>query len=411
MAFNLNNLLSTLDSSIGLLDSSSDLLSILQAINVTNPTMGHGKSQKKTYATRASLPAASVSLRGSLAVVQTIGNWAASGNADNGLYVCNGNDWALVQGLDSAGIQPVFQGSNFGYTSGGLNPSSLNVIDKFPFSSNNNATVVGDLTQAGRGSGGQSSQTHGYVSGNGASNVIDKFPFSSDGDATDVGDLTAGRYKITGQSDVVNGFGYATAGQSNHGIDKFPFSADGNSTDIGEITQGRYDPAGQSDTVNGFGYTSGGSLPASGTNVIDKFSFTSNGNATDVGDLWRNSSGLAGQSSSTHGYNTGGVVRWPPSYPATHVNYNEITKFPFVSGGNSSDISDLTQARQAGAGQSSTTHGYTSGAGVNGVPPQAAYIVYWTNTIDKFPFASDDNATDVGDLTGSNRLFISGQQY
>ena len=76
------------------------------------------------------------------------------------------------------------------------------------------------------------------------SNVIDKFPFSSDGDATDVGDLTAGRYKITGQSDVVNGFGYATAGQSNHGIDKFPFSADGNSTDIGEITQGRYDPAG-----------------------------------------------------------------------------------------------------------------------------------------------------------------------
>ena len=49
MAFILSNLLSTLDSSIGLLDSSSDLLSILQAINVTNPTMGHGKSQKKTY--------------------------------------------------------------------------------------------------------------------------------------------------------------------------------------------------------------------------------------------------------------------------------------------------------------------------------------------------------------------------
>ena len=120
MAFNLNNLLSTLDSSIGLLDSSSDLLSILQAINVTNPTMGHGKSRKKTYDTVASLPAASVSLRGSLAVVQTIGNWAASGNADNGLYVCNGSDWALIQGLDSAGIQPPFQGSNLGYTSGGI---------------------------------------------------------------------------------------------------------------------------------------------------------------------------------------------------------------------------------------------------------------------------------------------------
>jgi hypothetical protein len=272
--------------------------------------------------------------------------------------------------------------------------------------------VVGDLTQAGRGSGGQSSQTHGYVSGNGASNVIDKFTFSTDANATDVGDLTAGRYKITGQSDVVNGFGYATAGQSNHGIDKFSFSTDGNSTDIGEITVGRYAPAGQSDTVNGFGYTSGGIEAAPGnSNVIDKFSFTSNGNATDVGNLWRESSGLAGQSSSTHGYTSGGVKKWPPSYPAVYVNYNTIEKFPFVSGGNSSDISDLTQARQAGAGQSSTTHGYTSGAGTNGVSPAPASNIYWANTIDKFPFASDDNATDVGDLTGSNRLFISGQQY
>ena len=344
MAFILSNLLSSLDSSIGLLDSSSDLLSILQAINVTNPTMGHGKSQKKTYDTVASLPAASVSLRGSLAVVQTIGNWAASGNADNGLYLCTGNDWALVQGLDSTGIRPVFQGSNFGYTSGGLNPSSTNVIDKFPFSSNSNATVVGDLTQAGRGSGGQSSQTPGYVSGNGASNVIDKFTISTDANATDVGDLTAGRYKITGQSD----------------------------------------------TVNGFGYTSGGIEAAPGnSNVIDKFSFTSNGNATDVGNLWRESSGLAGQSSSTHGYTTGGVKKWPPSYPSVYVNYNTIEKFPFVSGGNSSDISDLTQARQAGAGQSSTTHGYTSG----GQPA--------VNVIDKFTFSADANATDLGDLTES----------
>ena len=157
--------------------------------------------------------------------------------------MCTGNDWALVQGLDSAEIRPVFQGSNFGYSSGGTQ-QPYTQIDKFPFSSNSNATAVGDLTQAsGRGSGGQSSQTHGYVSGNGASNAIDKFPFSSDDDATDVGDLTLARCRPCGQSDVVNGFGYATGGQTNLGItkiDKFPFSSNSNSTYIGDTTQGRY---------------------------------------------------------------------------------------------------------------------------------------------------------------------------
>ena len=415
MAFNLNNLLSTLDSSIGLLDSSSDLLSILQAINVTNPTMGHGKSQKKTYATRASLPAASVSLRGSLAVVQVIGNYEASGNVDNGLYVCTGNDWALVQGLDSAEIRPVFQGSNFGYSSGG--PSSYTQIDKFPFSSNNNATAVGDLVQTSGAGSGQSSQTHGYISG--PNTAIEKFPFSSDDDATDVGDLTLARSRPCGQSDVVNGFGYATGGATNLGItkiDKFPFSSNSNSTYIGDTTQGRYASTGQSDTVNGFGYTSGGQISSTTYyNIIDKFSFTSNGNATDVGDLGRTLSSLAGQSSSTHGYTSGGRERFPNPTPSPMKNYSTIYKFPFVSGGNVSFVGDLTQDRAYGAGQSSTTHGYTSGAAANGqqLPsdPQPPYAVYWRNTIDKFPFASDDNATDVGDLTGSNRTSLSGQQY
>ncbi len=420
MAFNLNNLLSTLDSSIGLLDSSSDLLSILQAINVTNPTMGHGKSQKKTYATRASLPAASVSLRGSLAVVQVIGNWEASGNADNGLYVCTGNDWALVQGLDSAETRPVFQGSNFGYSSGA--PSSYTQIDKFPFSSNSNATAVGDLTQAGSSPAGQSSQTDGYVSGMPPGNAIEKFPFSSDfTTATDVGDLTLARTRPCGQSDVVNGFGYATGGLTNLGItkiDKFPFSSNGNSTDIGETTQGRYASTGQSDTVNGFGYTSGGQAHSTAFfNIIDKFPFASDfsGTATDVGDLGLTLSSLAGQSSSTHGYTSGGLKRFPNPTAAPNRNYTTIYKFPFSSNGNSSGVGNLTQARGYGAGQSSTTHGYTSGAGANGqqLPsqPQPPYIIYWKNTIDKFPFASDEDATDVGDLTGSNRTSISGQQY
>ena len=38
------------------------------------------------------------------------------------------------------------------------------------------------------------------LAGSGSSNVIEKFPFSSDGNATDVGDLTVARNGAAGQS-------------------------------------------------------------------------------------------------------------------------------------------------------------------------------------------------------------------
>ena len=63
-------------------------------------------------------------------------------------------------------------------------------------------------------------------------------------------------------------------------------------------------------------------------------------------------------------------------------------------------MGDLTLARGQAAGQSSTQSGYTSGGRVSGAD---------SNVIDKFPFASDSNATDVGDLTEVTRL-ITGQQ-
>ena len=84
-----------------------------------------------------------------------------------------------------------------GYASGGGQSSNLNVIDKFSFATDGNATDVGDLTQGSWGKSGQSSIESGYSSGGWhptisgiRSNVIDKFPFASDADATDVGDLT-----------------------------------------------------------------------------------------------------------------------------------------------------------------------------------------------------------------------------
>lgn len=109
---------------------------------------------------------------------------------------------------------------------------------------------------------------------------------------------------------------------------------------------------------------------------------------------------IVGQSSGWNGYASGGHTG---SYPVT-IYSDTIDKFPFAADGNSTDVGNLTQARNDSAGQNSTASGYTSG-GFGPPPPLGTYI----NTIDKFPFSSDGNATDVGDLT-SGRPGPSGQQ-
>src|SRR6056300_136068 len=132
----------------------------------------------------------------------------------------------------SSGPSYSFQGSTSGYTSGGI--PTFNIIDKFPFASNANATDVGDLTTAKNGTTGQSSADNGYTSGGydpGAAavhNVIDNFPFASDGNASDVGDLTSGRYNAAGQSSSSSGYtsgGSAATTPFMNIVDKFPFAS------------------------------------------------------------------------------------------------------------------------------------------------------------------------------------------
>jgi len=142
-----------------------------------------------------------------------------------------------------AAVSP-FLGSNYGYTSGGsISGGSQNVIEKFSFTSDANATDVGNLTVGRYGPSGQSSTTHGYTSGGFiTTNIIDKFSFAADGNATDVGDLTAGRYMYSaGTSSTASG--YATGPSLL--VDKFPFSSDANATDVLNLTATRIFAAGQ----------------------------------------------------------------------------------------------------------------------------------------------------------------------
>lgn len=284
---------------------------------------------------------------------------------------------------------PHYQGSVAGYSSGDL------TTDKFPFTSDTDGSLVGNLSVQRIFVTGQSSSTHGYTSGGseGATyyNIIDNFPFSSDTNSPDVGDLSTVRRGGAGSSSESNG--YNTGGNTGTPdsptgttvIDKFPFSANSPATNIASLVNSVRIAAGQNSSTHG--YSSGG-FPSPSL-YIQKYSFASDGNATSVGNLTAARYNMTGQSSDTHGYTAGG------SSPT-----NRIDKFPFASDTNAATVGSLVGTRFAHAGHSSTTFGYVS----SGQTPS------YSTEIEKFPFSSDTNSALVGDVANIHESGVGGTQ-
>ena len=255
--------------------------------------------------------------------------------------------------------------STDGYTSGGHGgPGQVNtnVIDKYNFLNNGDSTDVGDLTVNRHASCGQSSSTDGFISG-GLSDgdpgvnedVVDKFSFSSNNDATAHSNLTVARYGVTGHSSDTHGWttGGTIINQSNTAnsitsniIERFSFASQNSEADIDDLSLAKSDCSGHSSSTDG--YSSGGSS-TSITARIDKFSFSSTTTSTNVGNISFGRNGAAGSSSTTHGYTSGGVLVTTTS----GVNHlNTIDRFSYTTSGSDfgTDVGDLTVPRSSCSG-------------------------------------------------------------
>ena len=317
---------------------------------------------------------------------------------------------------NGAFLQFQFEGSEYpgtvsGYDSGGnAGPVRLDVINKFPFSADASSSDVGELTAARESVGGASSSAHGYTFGGlnplitpAPSDIIDKFPFSSDTNATDVGELANASYQLTGLSSPTNAYvGRGTPSPSSTTVQKFPFASDTSATAGATfpdyLTHNGFNSGTGIHKDIGNGYFNHG-RPACVVKLL-KFSFITDTFQGAVsfgftpGPVGRYGGGAS--QSSTHGYYSGGKI--PGS-----TNSNQIEKFPFAAEDTVSDVGDLFQARSRVAAQSSTVCGYTTG-GYTG-PPGTSMV----NTIDKFSFATDGNATDVGELLCVTRSSVGAQ--
>lgn len=316
------------------------------------------------------------------------------------LYVWDDNE-SVFYPLDEisddkleGGATTGYQGSVSGYSTAGRNGGTrYNTVDKFSFSSDGNATDVGDYTSSATTGHGSSSSTAGYVAGGNTGPTflrsINKRTFASDGSETNIGNLSIesgnGVHKNAGCTSSTHGYsagGLSPSADVKDHIHKFPFSVDDHATDVGgDLTMDRAQAQGISSLTDGY-VIGGHNSYTPQSNDIDKFPFATDAAATDIADYSVAIRNYASHNTATHGYTSGGQT------PGSYANIN---KFAFASDTTSaSDIGDLTIGRYGAAGTSSTVSGYTAGGGWPG-----------RNTIDKFPFSTDGNSTDVGDLTQS----------
>ena len=322
--------------------------------------------------------------------------------------------------LDFAGCQATkspLVGDSFGFTSGGYRAAPTptpgrgfqNFIDKFPFSSDTNASDVGELTEVRDNLSGQSSSTDGYASGgrtgfpeptpsNGV-RTIDKFPFATGTSTGCISGLTQCLWQISGHSSTTDGYiagGFSSTTPTNN-ILRFPFAGPTSATDIAELAV--LTAAGAAMNSSTHAYISGakeGPYPGTECNNIRKFAFANESTNTDVGELsaLRNSAG--GASSPENGYSLGGGS----GLTGTDV----IDKFPFTSDTNATDVAELTRTLIGSSGTASPTSGYMKG-GTGCWPPTLVDF----NTIEKFPFATESPSTDIGDITCTVRSSVSQQ--
>ena len=330
------------------------------------------------------------------------------------------NVWTNV-GAGTGDITPAepstWQGTNYGYCFGGYAPTTDRIY-RYSFTSDGNATDHANCFTTLLNPMGCRSATYGYILGGRTAppevyvDHVTKFLFASSDNATDVANLTQARGMGFTSSNATHGYcvgGYVGAPAPNafwNIIDKHNFSAGTNSTDVGDLTS--VWSSGCSLVSNTHGYAAGGSKDSwAKTSDIDKWSMVSDGNATDVGDLTTAHYYGGGVSSETTGYacagrNTANSGIW------------SIDKVSFASDGNataySGSITSPNNDHSIGiSASSSSTHGYCSGGGKAAAP--------WgsSNIIDKFSYASEGNATDVGDLpdvpatVGST--YMGGTQY
>jgi len=279
--------------------------------------------------------------------------------------------------------------------SGGVGTKFKNTTDGEMFICTDATAGVNVWTNVGAGSGRipepftfQGTQ-YGYCAGgynlqSGAhADEIQKYSFASDGNATDVGNTLLEQHYRCGATGTTHGYTMGGASPSNGRIEKWPYASDTNSTEVGTLYLITHGTS--SACTDGYIFCASGGGASGSYDVICRTATASDADAIDWADTVNmDTHNTAGNSSTTHGYRSQGEGGAAP-YPQS----DDIEKYPFASQTNATDVGSLTIARYGAAAASSTDYGY-----IVGDTPNTGENM---DRIDRFAFASDANATNHAD--------------
>lgn len=308
-------------------------------------------------------------------------------------------------------------GTVSGYTTSSPSSPTFSGIEKFSLATNQNATNIGTLSQGRYIAAGASSTTHGYTAGgqtpgvtpSAFRNTIDRFPFATNQGATNIGTLSLARAQGAGASSTTHGYvagGYngppvPTGFRLN--IDRYPFATNQSATNVAQIAPGAgtFGSAGHSSETHGY-KSGGGNGPGFAAVIanLERFPFATNQNSTNVAQLATGRVYSGSSCAPTHGYVAGGMNPYLP----VQTRLNTIERFPFATNQNGVSVSNISgsalRAGMCSVGQQSASHGYFCGG--NG-PPNAP-----VTNIEKVPFATNVTTTNSAALA-SAQSYSSGQ--
>lgn len=195
----------------------------------------------------------------------------------------------IEAGSASDGTYGVLMGGDTGGTSWVL------PVERITFNTAANAVDHGDLTVArGHGDGGCGDGVYGLYGGGAISNsvyedTIDYVTIASAGNAQDFGNLTIARRQIAALADETRGVfsgGQSTSAQYLNRMDYVTIASPGHATNFGDLigTTGLIQHTGTSNATYGV-FTSGKPEAGAYGQDIHRFTIQTLGNTTDVGDL------------------------------------------------------------------------------------------------------------------------------
>ena len=284
-------------------------------------------------------------------------------------------------------------GRGRGFFGAGATPSQVNIIDKVEIATTGNATDFGDLSMTTNQSGGASSSTRAVFAGGRTPEIstINYVVMSSEGGGNNFGDLTepwnGGKAVSDNTTAVWMGGEWSGAYQANMKMEYTIIASNGGSYIFGNLSNQRVysQTASFESPTRGFIGAGGGRNSPYYQKSIDVITIATRGDSTHFGELTVARKASGGCSSTTRGVFAGGD---------TGSKVDTMDYITMASEGNATDFGNLSAAACFCAGTSNKIRGVVNIGDTGSV----------VNTIDYITISTTGNASDFGDLTTVRRF-------